>query len=358
MFRFHSCSAKCTLRSKIQRVVRISSFRNRFSSQAGDGSIGASKELLKSTAKRKDPLALFPWRHKDTVPPRLQEREREFQNDWIGYDMSTYYVSTLTGKVYLDVPLFASLGQGWRNELADACAWAFTEGVNEIISNVYQNHNSEETSKSSDFPISFDYTKPELSMDEGEQNNLNRSNGESTESIILEQSLLELYQNARNSGKSQIQVHLASKPTGAKLHSLHSLPMLSRSYAERYPDRVAEYERIRCPESRSFESSNKFLNQMLEQTGTIETTLFAEVFLYCDEVFRVSDLQSGALLQGHDDGKIRQVLHGVRLERLVSWTPETGKAKGNWMITDIDDLLDGNCWYTPSNVGHKWWMSG
>jgi hypothetical protein len=97
---------------------------------------------------------------------------------------------------------------------------------------------------------------------------------------------------------------------------------------------------------------------MLEQTGTIETTLFAEVFVYCDEVFRVTDLQTGALLQGYDDGKIRQVLHGVRLERLVSWTPETGKTKGNWMITDIDDLLDGNCWYAPSNVGHKWWMSG
>lgn len=137
----------CRTRKRMSNVMRLLSPPARrwigkvhgslFSSQADDGSTVASTEFLKSKAKRQDPLALFPWRHEASIPPRLQERGRSFQHDWVSYEWSTYYVSTLTGKVYLDLPLLTSFGQGWRKDLAESCAWAFSEGVNEIIGNVY-----------------------------------------------------------------------------------------------------------------------------------------------------------------------------------------------------------------------------
>lgn len=117
-----------------KNITRIGSF---LSSQASESHAGAPEDFLKSIARRKDPLTLFPWRHKDELPQRLMERKKNFRDEWLSYDWYTYYVSTVTAKMYLDVPLFSAIGNSWRKELAESCAWAFSRAINEIISDVY-----------------------------------------------------------------------------------------------------------------------------------------------------------------------------------------------------------------------------
>jgi hypothetical protein len=171
----------------------------------------------------------------------------------------------------------------------------------------------------------------------------------------MEAKILQLFLDARQSGKSQIRVHLHSLPTHATLHSLHVLPALSRSMAETHPHLVQSLQDARSNTTRT-EDFGAHLARVMLETGKIETTIFADVLVYCDEIFRVTDLETGALLQGHDDGKFRPVVHGIRLERVATITADQGRTLGNWMITDIDDLLDGNQWFHPA--GNPWYRSG
>jgi hypothetical protein len=220
-----------------------------------------------------------------------------------------------------------------------------------------------------DYSLQFDFTQPSsevknstveaTSSDKQDNSTVEATSSDkqdnSKSSPLMEARLLQLFADARQSGKSQIQVHLHSQPTHAKLHSLHALPALSRSLTKTHPQWVRDLQDGTTDITRG-EHFGAHLKRAMLENGKIESTIFAEVLVYCDEIFRVTDLETGALLQGHDDGKFRQVVHGVRLERVATITADQGRTLGNWMITDIDDLLDGNQWFHPSGVG--WYRSG
>mmetsp|Transcript_22833 Transcript_22833/g.32690 ORF Transcript_22833/g.32690 Transcript_22833/m.32690 type:complete len:140 (-) Transcript_22833:131-550(-) len=77
-------------------------------------------------------------------------------------------------------------------------------------------------------------------------------------------------------------------------------------------------------------------------------TGIVQVLVMCDEVFCVSDLATGKVYQGYNDGKVRSVPHVVRLEVDMSYTiSETVSfdEMGSFRIVDWDDLLEGNIWY-------------
>jgi len=171
---------------------------------------------------------------------------------------------------------------------------------------------------------------------------------------MMEARLRNVFSSANKSGKNQIEVLLKTKPTGAEIHSLHSLPALSRSIAERYPKLIKDIEQIRVDGY----ASSAYVNLVVAETDedVIETTTFAEVLVYCDEVFRVRDIETGAVIQGYEDGKVRKVIHGVRMERVRTSSLGKGKSLSNWLITDIDDLCDGNRWFEPK--GLPWFNSG
>lgn len=97
----------------------------------------AAKKILQSPAKKNVAKPLFPWRHEDTLPPRLLERKANFHSSYLSYDLHAYYVSLLTAKVYLKLPWVQMLGTSWSSELADSCGWAFMQGVSGIVSNIY-----------------------------------------------------------------------------------------------------------------------------------------------------------------------------------------------------------------------------
>ena len=81
--------------------------------------------------------------------------------------------------------------------------------------------------------------------------------------------------------------------------------------------------------------------------AVLESTVIAQVLVTCDEVFSVTDVATGMLLQGN--GTKQTVQHLVRLEVVVETRiPVEGKSTnhvGSWQITDWDDLLGGNLWF-------------
>jgi hypothetical protein len=173
------------------------------------------------------------------------------------------------------------------------------------------------------------------------------------DNLLFEPRLCKLFQSAKHSGKEQLEVLLESTPISAQLHSLHALPALSRSLLEKHPKIVEEIFEERANGSSGID--NKVLNQITEKTGKVDSTLFADVFVTCKERFWVKDVESGAIVQGIGDGKIREVVHTVRLERVSTYVPGQGRRLGDWLITDVDDLLEGNRWFTPP--ARAWWLT-
>lgn len=172
----------------------------------------------------------------------------------------------------------------------------------------------------------------------------------------MEAKLFNLFADARKSGKDQMQVYLSCKPIHAELHSLHVLPGLNRSLLKSHPRLLREIEQEMSDGKAEAGDRLHQVDRVIKETGKCESTMFAEIFIWCDEVFKVTDLQTGKVVQGYDDGKVREVLHGVRMERNVMTTGNQNHKLGNWIITDIDDLLDGNRWFCPKKV--RWVNSG
>ena len=210
---------------------------------------------------------------------------------------------------------------------------------------------------------SADTTTPEAtkSDDGGDDDNDDDDEISSNNSgPMMEPKLQQLFSSAHESGKEQIEVHLQTKPTEAHLHSLHALPALSRSVAARHPSLIRDIEKARITNNTKY-LGNGYMSAIgeaedEEHRQTMESTMIAEVLVYCDEVFCVRDLKTGSVVQGNEDSKVRQVVHGVRMERVRTLKEGGDEVLRNWMLTDIDDLLDGNRWFKPEGV--PWFGSG
>ena len=106
------------------------------------------------------------------------------------------------------------------------------------------------------------------------------------------------------------------------------------------------------------------LLEIMERSATLSgdrkasITIVAQVSINCKEIFCVRDVESGEVIQGYEDAQPRDVTHLVRFEMVVKeklsnaeslsdlkegdWEMELGR----WQITDWDDLLDGNVFFT------------
>ena len=127
---------------------------------------------------------------------------------------------------------------------------------------------------------------------------------------------------------------------------------------------MAGRERLNPIEVGTFISQG--LQEVMERSATLSSnhmasiTIVAQVSIQCKEIFCVRDVDSGVVLQGCEDvQRPRDVTHLVRFEMVVRERlvdadsnveeDEDGKWKiemGRWQITDWDDLLDGNVFFT------------
>jgi hypothetical protein len=103
---------------------------------------------------------------------------------------------------------------------------------------------------------------------------------------------------------------------------------------------------MRSNPGESFKKLYKFVEEQEKLHGKLSTTVEVQVLVECDEIFQVVDLNTGVVLQGHEDGLVRSVVHLVRMEKTVETYDNDNTfpyspviRQGNWQITDIDDLL-------------------
>lgn len=212
---------------------------------------------------------------------------------------------------------------------------------------------------------------PPLSQYNNDSNNDDRPDLEDKPNIhdMLETNLQSIYRSAHLATKSKLNIHLECQPKSAHLISLFTVPLITReevtqtpSLQNLYPDLYRKLlsktmEEIELSDGRSdglslrqvYAEMKEFVEDKVEKqddVGVIQMTVVAQAVIECDEVFYVRDVESGAIVQGDDDGKIKEVPHLVRFEMVVNWDWQQGKLQTNsWQITDWDDLLDGNIWY-------------
>jgi hypothetical protein len=170
--------------------------------------------------------------------------------------------------------------------------------------------------------------------------------------------LLNLYESAREHGKESLRVRLEVRPCkdeDPQLVSLFTFPFLSRENIKIYHGRKKKYLQFLDMmaiqggvSSEAMAIIHEFMDEFYRDK-MVESTVVCQVLIPCDEIFCVKDTETGGLMQGHADEKFRRVVHLVRFEQVVKthWTESSGflpfrLEPGNWQVTDIDDLLDGN----------------
>ena len=165
---------------------------------------------------------------------------------------------------------------------------------------------------------------------------------------------------------------------GPKIVSLFVFPFLSRDMISdsKNPTHLRKYSKLMDAivgsenandddeqADASYSSSIELSRDLMEDfsnAGVSENTVVCQVLVPCHETFWVKDLATGRILQG--ETKPRKVLHLVRFEQVTKthiirgdgqggnsfldgansrWFPFEHEL-GEWVITDIDDLCDGN----------------
>jgi hypothetical protein len=271
----------------------------------------------------------------------------------------------------LNVPWYEVIFSGWKQELADSGAWAFSQAVAGVISNTYNVPFESIVIQDGEFDVDFQHTiqtsgkeyanAGETVIDTSEESKINVDD-------MIEENLKELYQSAHACGRQNLQIRLRTKPVGAKFISCFWIPYLTRQEVKTKPAMRRCFQNIRAQieseldklESPSTMDAYKLIMRELEEFSkrqttdyehysTVESTVIALIQVDCDEVFSVIDLETQQLLQGHADQKVRRAQHVVRLEQVTKWIMHDTHGfyveRGRWQITDWDDLLDGNVFF-------------
>mmetsp|Transcript_5333 Transcript_5333/g.7711 ORF Transcript_5333/g.7711 Transcript_5333/m.7711 type:complete len:460 (-) Transcript_5333:76-1455(-) len=298
------------------------------------------------------------------------------------------------------VVLFASsinlLNESWltialpwkRNEWIKDMEWcfcdAFLRGVNGMIYDTYildesnderdRNENIQ-SDESFDLVLDLDHT---IRKHKGiTEDNNRRTLDQNEEHCMLQHNLRQLYQSARDhSLPSDVNIVLKTEPVSAQIVSMFPVFGLSRSLVQDHPNLRHSYRNLakridRKNKEKQLEGKEKAnlfeiakivaqgMDDLMETSAKLSDdgngliTIIAQVAIHCREVFCVKDVATGEVLQGYPDENPRDVTHLVRFEIVIKDThlsmdfekkPEL--LVGRWQITDWDDLLDGNVWFT------------
>lgn len=164
---------------------------------------------------------------------------------------------------------------------------------------------------------------------------------------MFDEKVVAFFQTAKQNITKETEICLKTVPYSAELVSLYSIPYISRRNTKSDKALVEFYRNMmRKPSVHRKDDLDKLRKDKFEG-GTMESTVIAQVLVWCNEVFYVKDVESGKVIQGTDDlDTTRNVPHLVRMESTVK-TTKTGDGKmrtiqEDWIITDIDDMLEGN----------------
>lgn len=336
----------------MSRWSRIGSTRQHSSSSPNEATSEAPSQ--DETTPLQQPI--FPWRHEVTPLPRLVEGTLDHATK--GELLST--VSVQTGNVqinalasafmFLDVPwyqlfFFAS----WKGELAESMSWAFTQGVAGLLADMTLQTVPITNIINDTYEVRF-HTKigaVATSNPRVEQEQTAVDETVVPLSNMFEPKVMDLFQSAKKNITKETEICLKLVPYSAELVSLYAIPYLSRRNTQS-DQALLEFYRtmMKKPSMDRTNDLNKLRKDKLE-TGIMESTVIAQVLIWCNEVFYVKDVETGKVIQGSDDNDvIRNIPHLVRMESTIKTTKKSDGSfqniQENWIITDIDDMLDGN----------------
>ena len=265
----------------------------------------------------------------------------------------------------------------WVEDMEWCFCEAFLRGVNGMIYDTYMLDKSDDrdrneniqSDESFDLVLDFDHTirKHKNTTEDDKRRILDQNE----EHCMLQYNLRQLYQSAReHSLPSDVNIVLKTEPVGAEIESMFPVFGLSRSLVQDHPNLRHSYRNLakrieRKHKEKQLEGKQKLnfleiativaegMDELMETSaklsddGNAVITIIAQVSIHCREVFCVKDVATGEILQGYPDNKPRDVTHLVRFEIVVKDDMlEPQLEIGRWRITDWDDLLDGNVWFT------------
>lgn len=216
------------------------------------------------------------------------------------------------------------------------------------------------------FPIEFTHTiTPE------DEYQLKHASEEVACNHMLEPTLISLYRSAHTYCKHKLEIKLRSKPKSAQIQSLFLVPFLTRAEVEDNVTLKHSFRNVVKALHRESEELGRELsyfeigsivaeelddmseNQMMrrqkagEDDNVVQMTVVSQVSIQCDELFVVRDTDTGDVVQGDPKENLNEVTHLVRFETVIALNMETRETViVGWQITDWDDLLDGNIWFS------------
>ena len=353
-----------------------------------------------------DPIrALFPWRHSPSPLPRLCPGTPEYssQGGYIGPGMPPLN-RWIRGALFwnaasmLNIPSYKVLFfRGWEEEMASQFSWAFQMAVAGLLSRTYRvpmesiistesptdasdkeatvddDAESDEPSppvESSSFVVNFDQTvaPPPHPTDITEPKPTNHHDDFDDENapeleFMLQKQLRTLYEMAHEHTRHNLQIRLKTEPYDAEIVSMFLIPFITRERVEATPAlrhalrnvwvHLEEKEEKLGRRLGMGEAISEIAGQLeslakkqADSQGVVQSTIICQTLIKCREIFAVTN-ELDQVVQGDPEGKVNDVTHLVRFEMTISASINGGPSTlGSWQITDIDDLLEGNVWYT------------
>lgn len=310
-----------------------------------------------------NPRVIFPWRHDTELLPRLVVGSDEFKlhggyygpGDPFNCPVRNMPLFTAFAATLIGIPWYKAPFSGWSQELAESSSWAFTQAVAAMMSNLYRVPFGDIRREEGDLDVNFKHTITTSTTDTEDSMKGSETFSSPDLEFIVEEKLLNLYKHAHSSGRDQMQIHLQMQTTSARLLSFMLVPLFTRKDSKQHPSNIIPMSTwvtnlFSTPLSESMAKVESKLHRH-DKYVAYQHTVIAQVLVHCDEVFSVTDLNCGSILQGYGDGNVRNVPHIVRLETVVEHkldleTKETTLVMKGWQITDWDDMLGGNLWFS------------
>lgn len=329
-----------------------------------------------SVAMKLDPRAVFPWRHSSFPLNRLVPGTSEFkeQGGFIGPHLPPMTkpfraLAWINAAGFLGAKILSY--KSWKRDLEMAFMTAFALGVDGMLHDVYRVKDSADVGDTPDSTATTQHTESypielDLSLNAADDYNLHLAQEEHACHEMLDPTLISLYRSAHTYGKHKLRIKLRSRPTNAEIMSFFVLPFLTRKEVHDNVSLKHSFRNIlksiNDEEIESGHALNHFqianlvaeklddmAKKQMRRRGDkkMQMTIVAQVAVQCDEIFFVKDLESNTVIQGDASDQMKDVTHLVRFEIVVDIDAQTGKAEiGRWKITDWDDLLDGNVFWT------------
>jgi len=140
-------------------------------------------------------------------------------------------------------------------------------------------------------------------------------------------------------------LQLKIQPMSYELEHAFVIPVITREAIAKDStllDLYHDLDQSIIANSSSYDDVKEQVEDLIQKSGGSRTTftLVVDLSVECREQFCVTEKESGKVVQGSKDGE-NVVLHLVRFEMVLTKL----QTFGSWIISDWDDMLDGNVWH-------------